>query len=213
MAQAFAAAIEMREHLWLGRSVTPSRLFMYYNSRRLHGSHHFDMGTHLRTCAKMANRVGVPNESMWPFTTQRLTINRRPSFEASMHAHPRMGGSYWRIFDTGLQRSVAIKASIANGYPVAFGTSIYEDFSPNNGDEIIGLPARGSGNPFLGGHAMLVVGYREDAEHGLLFEVRNSWGAAWRDDGYAWLTADYIEAPFSRDFQVIGGWAAISKGR
>ena len=103
--------MEIRERIWLGKSTTPSRLFMYYNSRRLHDMHRFDSGTHLRTCAKMANRVGVPDESFWPFTTKRLTVNRRPSFDSSMHAHARMGGSYWRIFDSGLQRSAAIKAS------------------------------------------------------------------------------------------------------
>lgn len=213
VAQAFAAAIEIRERIWLGESTPPSRLFMYYNSRRLHEMHRFDMGTHLRTCAKMLNRVGVPDETLWPFTTKALVVNRRPSFESAMRSHARMGGSYWRIFDTGLHRSVAIKSAVTNGYPVAFGTNVYEDFGKNAGNDVIGLPKLGKNNPLLGGHAMLIVGYREDPEHGLLFEVRNSWGSDWRDGGYAWFTAEYIEAAYSRDFQVIGGWAAVSGGR
>lgn len=213
MAQAFAAAIEIRERIWLGKSTAPSRLFMYYNSRRLHGMHRHDFGTHLRTCAKMMNRVGVPDEELWPFTTASRVINRRPSFEAAMRAHPRMGGGFWRIFDRGAARSEAIKAAIANGHPVAFGTNVYKDFGENQGDEIVSLPVLGKDNPLLGGHAMLIMGYRIVPNLGLLFEVRNSWGADWRGDGYAWFTAEYIEAAYSRDFQVVGGWHSVSGGR
>jgi hypothetical protein len=161
----------------------------------------------------MANRVGVPDETYWPWSQNSLTINRRPSFEASMRAHPRMGGSYWRILDHGERRSEAIKSSITHGYPVAFGTNVYQDFAENGGSDVIPMPRIGKTNTLLGGHAMLIVGYREDEQHGLLFETRNSWGHWWRGDGYAWLTAEYIESPFSRDFQVVGGWKRISGGR
>lgn len=41
---------------------------------------------------------------------------------------------------------------------------------------------------FLGGHAMLVVGY--DDEGGYLI-VRNSWVEQWGDNGYCYLPYEY----------------------
>jgi C1A family cysteine protease len=43
-----------------------------------------------------------------------------------------------------------------------------------------------------GGHAVLVVGYTDEGR----FIVRNSWGTAWGDQGFAYATPAYIEAGF-----------------
>jgi hypothetical protein len=37
-----------------------------------------------------------------------------------------------------------------------------------------------------GGHAMCVVGY-DDNRHGGAFEIQNSWGTNWGNDGYIWV--------------------------
>jgi C1A family cysteine protease len=208
VAQAFAGAIEVRESILGLERRTPSRLFMYWNARRAHGKQRYDFGTYLRLCAKMLNRVGVPDEEYWPFTSASLTVNRRPSWEASMRAHPRMGGRYFRIFDMGGARSQAIRAALESGFPVAFGTTVHSEFAKNDGSTFIQKPDSDSGKA-LGGHAMLIVGHMDDPAYGPVFRVRNSWGAAWRADGYAWLTAEYIEAFYSSDFQVIDGWSRI----
>lgn len=38
----------------------------------------------------------------------------------------------------------------------------------------------------LGGHAMCVVGY-DDSREGGAFEVQNSWGRNWGNEGYTWI--------------------------
>ncbi len=43
-----------------------------------------------------------------------------------------------------------------------------------------------------GGHAICVVGYRSDGR----FIVRNSWGTAWGDKGFAYVKPSYISAGF-----------------
>ena len=43
-----------------------------------------------------------------------------------------------------------------------------------------------------GGHAICVVGYRADGR----FIVRNSWGTAWGDKGFAYVKPSYIQAGF-----------------
>ena len=48
---------------------------------------------------------------------------------------------------------------------------------------------------FGGGHAMLLVGYEDDASYpgGGYFTVRNSWGGNWGEDGYRRISYAYIE--------------------
>jgi hypothetical protein len=43
-----------------------------------------------------------------------------------------------------------------------------------------------------GGHAVCIVGYRDDGR----FIVRNSWGTTWGDNGFGYLHPDYITAAF-----------------
>ena len=204
VAQAFAGGIQVAEKFRGIDSVTPSRLFMYANSRLLHGAIRFDFGTYLRHCAKMLNRLGVPNEQHWKWSTNSMHINRRPSWAASMRAHPRMGGKYHRIFDTGDDRIMAIRASIQAGLPVAFGMQVRESFLSGDGPSVIRNETV-NGDDIVGGHAMLIVGYKNSYEHGPVFQVRNSWGPGWRDRGYCWLTRDMVET-LARDLWVIHGW-------
>jgi C1A family cysteine protease len=217
VAQAMAGAIHILERrsrrLVSGAPIaqTPSRLFLYYCSRRLHsgGPAIFDNGTYLRTCAKAMNRIGVPDESLWKFTTNPFTVNRQPAGVAYMRGHARAGGEYFRIRDTGAGRVKAIQAALEAGYPVCFGTRVSEDFLRSNGAPLVQRPAQS--DPIAGGHAMCIVGY-EKRPGGLVFEVRNSWGRNWRDDGHCWFTEDYIRWPHSSDFQIIRGWARLRKG-
>ena len=43
-----------------------------------------------------------------------------------------------------------------------------------------------------GGHAICIVGYREDGR----FIVRNSWGTGWGDKGFGYLDPAYITDAF-----------------
>lgn len=208
VAQAFAGAIEIREQMSgeMLHPMRPSRLFMYWQARAAHDATGRDKGTYLRLCAKMLNRLGVPGEAHWPFFPGK--VNRRPSWNAHMRAHPRMGGKYVRIMDSaGQGRIDAIRAAVQGGYPVAFGTNIDTAFTRDYGDRVITQPLDPS--VAIGGHAMLIVGFEYDDHYGYIFDVRNSWGERWRDHGYSWMTEDYINDSASRDFQIIDGWARI----
>ena len=46
------------------------------------------------------------------------------------------------------------------------------------------------------GHAVLVVGAREDADGSVALLVQNSWGKGWADRGFAWLAWKYVETHF-----------------
>ena len=48
-----------------------------------------------------------------------------------------------------------------------------------------------SGNS-RGLHAVLVVGIAKDNTYEKLFLIRNSWGSNWGNNGYAWITKEYL---------------------
>lgn len=192
---------------------TPSRLFIYFNSRQLHAGkvrRLFDTGTHLRTAAKAMSLLGVPDEEHWAFSQNPLRVNRRPSTVASMRGKARSDGEYYRILSSGWDRVRAVKAALLEGYPVAFGLPVTNEFLKNEGPSVFDRPSEK--DSFVGGHAMLIVGY-ENSDDGLRFLIRNSWGTGWRDDGYAWFTEDHLTWSRARDFQIIKGWKRLQENK
>lgn len=62
-----------------------------------------------------------------------------------------------------------------------------------------GNPGYGTAQPWVlpvssngggSGHVMLVIGY-DDATQ--MFRIKNSWGAAWADNGFAWVSYDFVK--------------------
>lgn len=205
VANAFAQAVRVAES---SRGVVdidpPSRLFIYYNSRRQHSSLPvvLDSGTYLRTAAAGLQKLGAPPESLWPFGESVLKVNRRPSFVSYMRAHGRRGGQYYRIFETGDQRILALKAAIYAGNPPVFGTLVGESFLDSNGPDIVDIPTH---EKIVGGHAMAAIGWT-DTPSGLLFEAANSWTRDYRDDGFVWFTEAYMGWGMTTDVWACHGW-------
>lgn len=46
--------------------------------------------------------------------------------------------------------------------------------------------------PCRGNHAVLICGWICHQKHGDVFVFRNSWGKDWGDDGYGYLSEDYV---------------------
>lgn len=164
----------------------PSRLFLYYSARAVIDTTGWDSGAMLRDACKVANKLGVAEEALWPYEVARFTEAPPPAAYAD--AERRQCLIYRR-----LPRSlVAAKSCLAAGFPFTLGFSLYEGFA---GPALAAtgqarMPRRGEA--LLGGHAALVVGYDDRltpdpaAGPGALV-VRNSWGAGWGDDGYFYL--------------------------
>lgn len=80
-----------------------------------------------------------------------------------------------------------VKRSLLNGNPVVIGFMVDNSFQTAKNvyvpDEL--------GN--TGGHAMCVVGFDDD-KYGGSFEIVNSWGEAWGNEGYIWIRyADFAK--------------------
>jgi len=76
-----------------------------------------------------------------------------------------------------------VKKSLAEGKPVVIGMNCPDSFFYAEG---LWKPAESPYRDY-GGHAMCVVGY-DDNMYGGAFEIQNSWGTDWGNEGYIWIT-------------------------
>jgi hypothetical protein len=82
---------------------------------------------------------------------------------------------------------VAMKQYLAQGGPVIIGMMVPSSFMQNMMGEKVWHPLRGD-NPERteGGHAMCVIGYDDKLEGGA-FQIMNSWGPEWGENGIGWV--------------------------
>jgi C1A family cysteine protease len=177
------------------RGVSPleptSILFGYHNELLDEDSLPDDNGAMIRTGMKGLNKYGITPERLWPYDVSKFAVT--PSEAAYAEARKNLISSYRRVG----QNPVALQSILAAKQPVVFGFLVPAYFES---DEM-----RHSGNlilrpneQFLGGHAVLIVGYCLRTQRYL---VRNSWGADWGIGGYFWMPMAFVHNPrFCSDF-------------
>lgn len=85
----------------------------------------------------------------------------------------------------------AIRQNLAAGAPVVIGMMVGQSFTQNMMGKQLWQPTQSDlrGSSRLGGHAMSVIGYDDTALNGKgAFEIMNSWGTRWGDDGIAYVS-------------------------
>lgn len=86
------------------------------------------------------------------------------------------------------------RRSIAEGIPVVAGFKVPESFTRLKKENPIWKPSKSLSDPLIGGHAVTVVGYNDSTA---LFELMNSWGRTWGDDGFFYISyADFAHQSF-----------------
>ncbi len=194
-ANAIGAAIQYERARGGQRDFVPSRLFIYYQERVIEGDVAEDNGAEIRDGIKAVHKLGAPDEKLWPYVIKKFAD--KPPAKAYRAALADLVESYERVTHS----MPAIKAALAQGFPIAFGFSVYESFESKAVAKsgVVNLPARGE--EMVGGHAVLAVGYDDKTERVL---VRNSWGAGWGLKGYFTMPYSYIaSAKLASDFWII----------
>lgn len=77
------------------------------------------------------------------------------------------------------------KMALSYKLPILIGINLTESFMKGN-SVTYGYYSPEAGEKFIGGHAMCVVGY-DDTKFGGAFEVMNSYGTNYGDNGFVWI--------------------------
>lgn len=139
---------------------------------------HFDpkKGLLLSSAQKALDREGQPHDDEWPL-----------SKEHPDPWHPPAVTTLWRAKLK--QRNVGptdIVDHLKIAVPVVVAIKLSADFVARGPSAVLS-PA----GPGFGGHAVVAVGYGTLKREEYLL-IRNSWGPAWKDNGYAWLPVAYL---------------------
>ena len=191
-AQAIVANVELLQVKNGAPFADLSRLFLYYNERKMEGTVLWDNGAYIRDGIKSSIKDGICTEKHWPYVVRKF--RHRPTKPCYKDALTRQAISYFR-----LETLHDMRTCLADGFPFVFGFSVYENFMTKDVEKS-GIAKMPEG-ALLGGHAILAVGYDDNAEM-LLF--RNSWGRKWGMEGYGLLPYGFLtDRDLSDDFWTI----------
>jgi len=167
----------------------PSRLFLYYNARRIEGTPLEDSGSSIRSGVLAANRWGACYAALWPYQIERFAEPPPPACYEVAENHQAL--RYERVH----QSAEAIQACLADGWPIIFGAAVYTSFESLSVAMTGVVPTPGSDVPARGmpqGHAMVLVGYDRPRN---CYLVRNHWGDSWGMAGYCVMSEEYVLHP------------------
>jgi C1A family cysteine protease len=162
---------------------TPSRFFGYWWERFLEHDTQQDGGGQLRDAMKATSKYGYLPETDWPYIPANLLAH--PSAAACKEALTRKDVLYQRVAQT----EAALKATLASGFPVVFGFTVYDSFESPQVAKTGIAPMPGRNDSPVGGHAVLLVGYDDRTQQ---WRVRNSWGTSWGQAGYCVFDYAYL---------------------
>lgn len=84
---------------------------------------------------------------------------------------------------------LAIKKGISEKKPVIFSLKCYKSMFGVDKSGVWKIPANDS---LVGNHALCIVGYDDNKEGGS-FEIMNSWGTEWGNQGFGWISYEQLK--------------------
>jgi C1A family cysteine protease len=204
-ANAIAGAIEFDQIKQHQPEATPSRLFIYYNERKMEHTILIDSGAQIRDGIKSVAKQGACPETMWTYDDTvpdeegapcpECKYAQKPPKECYTAAMKHQIVLYQRL----VHDLNTMKGCLASGFPFVYGFTVYSNFPFNTSSGEIPLP--GMSDHVIGGHAVLAVGYDDSTR---MFKFRNSWGKHWAKGGYGFMPYSYLtDNNLSDDFWTI----------
>jgi fibronectin type 3 domain-containing protein len=130
-----------------------------------------DSGSTIPDAMELIKSQGSATLKTMPYGDYR----QKPGAPARIEAARFKAASYERLDGKNIN---SLKLLLAAGHPIIIGMKTYENFMTYSG----GVYKKTSGQ-YLGGHAMVIVGYDESKQ---AFKIMNSWSDRWGEKGFAW---------------------------
>lgn len=171
-----------------GDATPLSPAFLYYKERETEHDVTQDAGAEIRDGLDVLVNIGCAPEADFPYVAGQYATP--PPVSALADAGKYKAAMYQRL--PGL---AAIKHSIVIAQPVILGIAVYQSFEAVGADGRVPYPS--ASDSLLGGHAILCVGYRDDATApgGGWLVLNNSWGPGAGDQGRYYLSYAYAINP------------------
>eukprot|EP00952_Eustigmatos_sp_NYUAD-ZCMA_P012755 51080-Eustigmatos_ZCMA.PRE.1 len=133
----------------------PSRLYLYYYTRKAAGHAKQDSGASIRDAVKCIGGRGTCWETQWPYNI--LNWATEPGPECSVNAHLNRCKIYARVQKT----QHDLESCLSAGVPVIFGFHVFESFFYEGGVSKTGLMVMPDKKKEqrLGGHACVIVAF------------------------------------------------------
>lgn len=174
--------------------VEPSRLFIYYGERQIENAIAEDAGANIRDGLKVLNHLGAPDETLWPYVESQFAV--KPSPAAYADALTRRAVVYNRVPN----RLESILDTLARGFPIVCGFSVYESFESDAAAKTGVVPNPKKGEKSLGGHCVVLVDYAVTSKTAATLTWLNSWGTGWGDGGFFHTKSSFLTACGASDF-------------
>lgn len=170
-----------------------SRLQVYYDGRVIEGGVNEDTGLEVRDGLKVLASKGMAPEALWPYNISKFT--QKPFPRVYERALQFKALEYRRVEPT----ADAIKAAIAEGYPVVGGYNVYEQFDSSEAEKTGTIELPGLHEAAIGGHCTYFCGFGQRTGR---ITSRNSWGNDWGDKGDMYFPERYLE-DYGSDYWII----------
>ena len=164
----------------------PSRLFIYYNERLLTNQVSVDSGGSIYDVVDSVKQYGACPETLWPYNTNEFTVKPTDASYSSALSSFKFADEFYLNKD-----EIALKTSLAAGFPVMFGFTVFDSFESPAVAQTGLVPFPSDSDNIVGGHAVLLVGY-ENTANDVNWIIRNSWGENWGINGYFIMNNEYM---------------------
>ncbi|MCF6213734.1 MAG: DUF4384 domain-containing protein [Flavobacteriaceae bacterium] len=137
-------------------------------------------GSYVADAMRLIKNYGITKLTDFPYTDQKC-MSKPSNYGMKLAAQNKIE-TFVRLsnWDNVSNLAQKVKKALANKNPVVIGMRISSSFYKVS-DVWSGVQVGK-----IGGHAMVVIGY-DDYKYGGAFELMNSWGTRWANNGFAWV--------------------------
>ena len=168
-------------------SFQPSRLFIYYFTRKLENSPlDQDTGITLSGGLYELSTYSACSENNWGYDISKFAVEPPQACINAAKTHIRK----FQCKSINYNTLVGMKQCLSEGFPFVFGITVFESFESEASIKTGNVPVPDVNNEqMLGGHAMNCVGYDDTKQ---VFIVQNSWGSSVGDKGFFYIPYAYM---------------------